>query len=91
MQTHLSADIPANGEESAVSGVSVTGAALRPDSRGLVVLLFYLLMVIVFWPDLCEAVRYLRHMSDRWEISRTARHAAENLDFEYERLVDLHR
>ena len=54
-------------------------------------LLLYLLMVIVFWPDLCEAVRYLRRVSDRWEILWTARQATENLDFEYERLVDLHR
>ncbi|HLL63471.1 MAG TPA: hypothetical protein VK401_10505 [Propionibacteriaceae bacterium] len=54
-------------------------------------LLLYMLMVIVFWPDLCEAVGYLRRMSDRWEIRRTARQAAENLDFEYERLVDLQR
>ncbi len=54
-------------------------------------LLFYVLMVIVFWPDLCEAVHCLRRASERWEIRRTARHAAENLDFEYERLVDLHR
>jgi hypothetical protein len=55
------------------------------------VLFLYVLMVIVFWPDLCEAVRYLRRMSDGWEIRRTARQATENLDFEYERLVDLHR
>ncbi len=54
-------------------------------------LLLYLLMVIVFWPDLCEAVRYLGRMSDRWEIRRTARLASENLDFEYERLVYLDR
>jgi hypothetical protein len=54
------------------------------------VLLFYVLMVIVFWPDLCEAAQSLRRASERWEIRRTARHASENLDFEYERLVDLH-
>ena len=54
-------------------------------------LLLYLLMVIAFWPDLCEAAGWLRRASDRWEIRRTARHASENLDFEYERLVDLHR
>ena len=54
-------------------------------------LLLYLLMVIVFWPEMCEAVRYLRRMSERWEIQRIARQASENLDFEYERLVDLHR
>jgi hypothetical protein len=55
------------------------------------VLLLYLLMVIVFWPDVCEAVDYLKRMSHRWEIRRTARQASENLDFEYERLVHLHR
>ena len=54
-------------------------------------LLLYLLIVIVFWPDLCEAAHYLRRASERWEIRRTARHASENLDFEYERLVGLQR
>jgi hypothetical protein len=55
------------------------------------VLLLYLLMMIIFWPDLCEAAAYLRRQSERWEIRRTARYAAEDLDLEYERLVDLHR
>ena len=54
-------------------------------------LFLYLLMGFIFWPDLCEAVSYLRRLSERWEIRRTARQATEDLDLEYERLVDLHR
>ena len=54
-------------------------------------LLLCILIVIVYWPDLREAADYLRRLSERWEIRRTARHASENLDFEYERLVELQR
>ena len=54
-------------------------------------LLLYILIVIVFWPDLCEAVDYLRRLPERRQIRRTAREACDDLDLEYERLLRSYR
>jgi len=63
----------------------------RPDSQGLPVLLLYIVIVIVFWSDLREAVGYLRRLPERLRILRTARQACDDLDLEYERLLRSHR
>jgi hypothetical protein len=55
------------------------------------VLLLYILIVIVFWSDLQEAVGYLRRLPERWRILQTARQASDNLDVEYERLLRSYR
>ena len=55
-------------------------------------LLLYILIVIVFWSDLCEAVDYLRRFPERRrQIRRTAREACDDLDLEYERLLRSYR
>ena len=54
-------------------------------------ILLCVLIVIVMWPDFVEATSYLRRFPDRLEVRRTARQACENLDIEYERLLDSHR
>ncbi|HZA74056.1 MAG TPA: hypothetical protein VE476_14245 [Propionibacteriaceae bacterium] len=54
-------------------------------------LLLYILIVIVFWSDLCEAVDYLRRFPERRQIRRTAREACNDLDLEYERLLRSYR
>jgi hypothetical protein len=69
----------------------VTVAALPPDFQGLSMLLLYILIVIVFWSDLREAVGYLRRVPERLQILRTARQACDDLDLEYERLLRTHR
>jgi hypothetical protein len=55
------------------------------------VLLLYIIIVIVFWSDLREAVGYLRRVPERLQILRTARQACDDLDLEYERLLRSHR
>jgi hypothetical protein len=55
------------------------------------VLLLCVLIVIVMWPDFIEAASYLRRFPDRREVRRTARQACENLDIEYERLLNSYR
>ena len=54
-------------------------------------LVLYILIVIVFWPDMREAVGYLRRLAERWQIIRTARQACDDLDLEYGRLLRTHR
>ena len=54
-------------------------------------LLLHILIVIVFWSDLCEAVDYLRRLPERRQIRRTAREACDDLDLEYERLLRSYR
>ena len=54
-------------------------------------LLLYLLIVLVFWSDLREAVDYLRRLPERWQNRRTARQACDDLDLEYERLLRAYR
>jgi hypothetical protein len=70
----------------------VTAAALLPDLlQGLPMLLLYILIAIVFWPDLCEAVDHVRRFRERRQILRTARQACDDLDLEYERLLRSYR
>ena len=54
-------------------------------------LLLYIVIVLVFWSDLREAVGYLRRVPERLQIIRTAREACDDLDLEYERLLRSHR
>ena len=90
-QMHLVDCCPPNRSRSARSVVSVTAAAPLPDFQGLSMLLLYILIVIVFWSDLCEAVDYLRRFPERRQIRRTAREACNDLDLEYERLLRSYR
>jgi hypothetical protein len=69
----------------------VTAAALCRTSKGLSMLLLYILIVIVFWSDLREAVDYLRRLPERRQIRRTARQECDDLDLEYERLLRSYR
>jgi hypothetical protein len=55
------------------------------------VVLLCVLIVIVMWSDFVEASGYLRRLPDRIEVRRTARQACENLDTEYERLLNSYR
>jgi hypothetical protein len=54
-------------------------------------LLLYILIVLVFWSDLSEAVARLRRWPERLQIRRTARQACDDLDLEYERLLRAYR
>ncbi len=51
----------------------------------------YLVMLVVFWPQLTQAVDWLRWLRARQAIHLEARTAVADLDLEYELLLHTHR
>lgn len=54
-------------------------------------ILLYLIMLVVFWPDFVAAVAYVRGLRGLRRLRRQARDACANLDSEYERLLRSNR